>query len=610
MSGESDSQDDTGSDVAECEEYEEYESDNSEADEGNALVDDEAEESDGYGHDDEDDEDDYDGRSDYYHDGEPLYEFPQFARLPFELRAMIWELVDPHLKSKQRVMEFNLVGSKETDLWPWAFLEQQSEPARTLLAVNHESRELALKYYPDVVNLGGRLGHVRYNKANDIVLMHIDLNNVRVLHLKEWCDGLKYLGLDLTMCDDPPPTLPSRPDGSDSIEVIFYCFGARDQMISAGQSDWVMSKSTNTFVVETFEESPGVGEDLTHTYYWPDLNDPDFPLDETIPFDFAIWPKVLDGPCRVLPMAIFDFDPDRDLYRTLRRRVAKQNGASSPVSSSDGESVYESEADDYEIGDFVVNTPPEQSEDSGDDGEENDSDVDHHPDSSLLQVGSGDSENGDEFEGFSPVHGDLSDDGDTGELHNAAFSSVEPESPQQNVTVLSSDDDERHVPKQAVRGKRRIISDDEDEESHGEGGEDESAVGLQSRPTKRARVLLSDSEDEEEMPSRVRRRRTVPTDLSEDSSVEGEEVANGEEDDEEESEEDEEEEEEQPRSKSLMERLRQFRSDNPISPEDEDSNQSEEDEEGGDLGYGEEFEEHHGAHYDDEFPESEDDESY
>ncbi|KAI1260314.1 hypothetical protein F5Y18DRAFT_260610 [Xylariaceae sp. FL1019] len=597
MSDESDSQDEMGSDVAE---YEDYESDSPEAEEGNPLVDDEAEESDGYDHDDDEDEDGYDdddadGKADFYHDRQPLSEFPQFARLPFELRAMIWELVDPYLRSPQRVMELNVVGSKETGLSPWAFLEQQTEPARTLLAVNRESRELALKYYPDVVKLGGRLGHVRYNKATDIVLMHIDLESSPVLHLKSWCDGIKYLGVDLTMWGGPPPTLRSVPDGSDSIEVIFYCFGARDDMISRGQSDWVMSESTNTFMVETFEESPGVGEDLKHTVYWPDLKGPDLPLDETIPFGFAIWPTALHGPCRVLPMAIFDFDADRDSYRTLRNRVAKQNGASSPVYSSDGTSVYESEADDYEIGDFVVNTPPEQSEDASDDEGEDETDVDAHPDTSLLQVDSGDDlENSDEFNGVSPAHGDLGDEEETGEVPNAAFSSLEPESPREIVTIPSSDDDEPQVPKQQVRGKRRIVFDDEDEESGADNGADESGMRTQPRPTKRARVLLSDSEEEEEMPGRSRKRRAAPADSSEDSSEGNEEV----------------EEEERPRSMSLLERLRQFRSDNPISPEDENSDQSEEDDEGGDLGYGDggEPDEYHGGHYDEELPESGDDE--
>ncbi|CAJ2508751.1 Uu.00g137770.m01.CDS01 [Anthostomella pinea] len=82
--------------------------------------------------------------------------FAQFSRLPIELRQLIWEFFCPDLLGNSSSMiELDLIRTKQDacSIWEGVVLEQQTATARAVLATNHESRTLAMKAYPDVIEI-------------------------------------------------------------------------------------------------------------------------------------------------------------------------------------------------------------------------------------------------------------------------------------------------------------------------------------------------------------------------------------------------------------------------------------------------------------------------
>ncbi|KAI0427869.1 hypothetical protein F5Y09DRAFT_15348 [Xylaria sp. FL1042] len=565
----------------------EQDSDESETDQGdpsiNGFFNMEAEESDSYDAD-EDEEDEEEDRYSYY--GYPA-SFPQFSHLPPELRIAIWEAVDPYLKSKARVLPLHVV-TKPPDIWETATLAYQTARARQLLAACRESRSIALPYYPDVIRIREGLGDVRFNSANDVILLHRahQIKDIRVFG--PWFGNVKYLAFEYPYTPlELYHSVNNLPDVCRNIEAIFQCFDA--SMLGHRLLDWSVSESSKQFYF-----NPSRGDAPNTLFCWPDTKlHKNFA--ECVGEDYVLQiphlPPYSSVP--VWPMALYSFDPDTlttdlKLYGKVKRRhersISRKAGSDSPLESSEaspnesseGESFYESELDDYELDGFVVDNPsegseePSEHEDSSDeDGGENNTGFNQDPDT---------------FNGFSPIQDEPSDDESAGNLPNAAIINNDVESDEHSLSAAQSQ--QSRTMTQAGRRKRRIVS--SDDEDNGEENSEETPREPRSRVQKRARVILSDSEGDEEGrgnspvsetqgPSRLKQRAHI---VLSDSEVDDEYGKEGEDEDSEDDEndedgddvtddEDDEGGEERPVSKpvSLLARLRQFRSDVPVSPE-------------------------------------------
>ncbi|KAI1362196.1 hypothetical protein F5Y08DRAFT_312962 [Xylaria arbuscula] len=621
MSDPSDNEDGLASDAAESLHDEESdESDESETDRGNGLLDLEAEESDGYDEDEDEDEDEdgYENERDHrrryrcpYH-----FSFPKFSHLPTELRAMIWEIVDPYLKSKGRVLALNMMKFPQPDLWESALLADQTASARALLATCKESRGIALKHYPNAVRIRRGAGEVRFNSSNDIILLHPrEQQPPDVRNFAPWLQQVKFLGFDYSFAepfshDDLFPGLERLVSLLGNLRGLFCCFQGYE--LKDRHLEWSTSESSKLFYLEVEEDLSYAREELKMLYAWPDPNiqqNVDDSIGAACVLQFPAL-AAIDAP-HVWPLVEYSFDSGLKLYEKIKRRRERRSSreagddagstSSSSPESSDGESFWESASDDYDLDGFVVDNSSEGSEESDEDGSLSDGDI--VVDDSRID------EEPDVFNGFSPLEEDLSHDEATGDLQRDTPTNYDSEEIEEsNLPHGHSLEEQPHIVNQNGRRKRVVFS--SDDEDDGEAGDQEPIVEPQRRAKKRARVILSDSEGEDdrlddgeaegtarptkrirtvlsdsedegtEEPSRNERRRRPrpPPDSDEDEDADADKAEESDQDDDvTEDEDDDEDEEEPPPSKpmSLLARLRQFRSDVPVSPEAESPGHSE-----------------------------------
>ncbi|RYP81746.1 hypothetical protein DL770_005803 [Monosporascus sp. CRB-9-2] len=441
--------------------------------------------------------------------------FPQFRRLPIELRQQVWELFDPDLRAPVRIFKVQSVG---TTLWPCASLFQQTEPARTILEVHRESRQLALKFYPDKLPIMNRIGSLRYRKASDIIALSWTAACL------EWGSGRWGAILD-DLKDVERLAFEIRPDSIGlhqfqqlpfhhfkSLKTVYTCWDAEE--LQSRNLKWCVSDSIQTFYLITEEEDIGVDEDYEMIYCWPDLEkNPEY-AEKEVPEGLRLgrFADKGEGPgIEICPMVVFSFFDGVQRYHRLRERAltdesAKRDSDSESDSGPSEEDEYESEG----IDDATLD---------GSDGAEDDDDglVVHDT------FEESDDEIDSEFSGFS-----RQDDGvalalaDDDELA-ARFSSLEPNSPRDR-NPDHSDSDDQPVRKN-IRTKRRVVSSDsEDESADGDelaarfsslepnsprdrysdhSGSDDQPIRKNTRT--KHRVVSSDSEDEtaDESPKRV-----------------------------------------------------------------------------------------------------------
>ncbi|KAH9905970.1 hypothetical protein F4778DRAFT_688270 [Xylariomycetidae sp. FL2044] len=554
-----------------------------------------------------------DGLSDDGDETEPYF-FPQFCRLPIELREHIWAFFDPHLKSKGRVFRGQIL--EPMGLWGGIGLDEQIEPVLAMLATHHESRDLALRHYPDALPLKNGPQFIPFNSDLDVILLSRIMHPLRDLvassdRLAEILGPTKHLAIDPIHAAHEPAflqtLLPQFRRGN--LQTLYFSAGAED--FNAYSLQYFASPHANRFYLETAEEDAGTGLPLApfvELFCWPNLRDHgDFAATHVQP----IKDKEFENVLTIWPMRHFYGEAQLRRFRRIatvvseygkpllneeefKERYAEQH--SDWDDSSDPESVTsESEVDEYEIGDFVVDSDDEDEDDEEDqvDSENGNGDTDSE---------SGDDANGETssiFNGFSPLRHVGEDGLEEEDLGAAQFSDLEPDSPE----------DHERPPAMGKRSKRPIVSSDDEDDS----GEDQNH-GLKepSRPTKRHRIVLSDSEPESDLdgegnnglkePIRsTKRRRIVLSDSEseeEQGDINGVNAPNGsakaslkEESNKSESdgEPDEDEEEEESGSDddddipptrgkplSLLERLRHFREDNPISPSGSNADSDEE----------------------------------
>ncbi|KAF5025445.1 hypothetical protein F66182_2468 [Fusarium sp. NRRL 66182] len=522
---------------------------------------------------DEFDDENYDG--DGFDRDPPTDYFPQFSRLPIELRHRIWELFCPELRARYRVLDF--IISYGTARHPeaatsfvWTVrdglaLEDQTKNLRTVLAVHKESRALATNAFPHSLSIDAGSGDaiVAFNQDSDVVLVNdfTYREGRNVYHLPAFASEIKNLALGGSNILDNLGafTIPTFLDQFSQLETFFVSISSASCRRSS--LAWCTSDFVNHYQTQTYEKQPGLGEDLQFLWCWPDLQrHPDF---ARFQISRDAWDNLPDPMGSILeqrgikawPMVAFEYE------RGLRRYEMLE--ALGP-DVGDGESSEESAGEDDDDDDDDDGPDLDQYESDGIDDDE------------IAETYEDSDEEGISLASGSPgpasrqIH-DASDneDDEDGAGAGAHFSSPEPEPESAPVprgrkrrVVSDSDDepDEDVQPTKRARTDRAVESEDED------GGNDEPEAVQPTRGQTRSRraVVSDDDEDDASEPGGVSRHESDAGDRQSDASSD--------QDSEEDSESEESEEEDAPPARmSLAERLRLHREENPIDKDDDDS---------------------------------------
>jgi hypothetical protein len=557
------------------------------SDEGaNDYFDLEAAESDG------DDADDVSTESD---DG-PVYFFPQFSRLPIELRTRIWEFFDPDMRATARIFEFVFPGGQQMDIWESATLDEQTTPARAILATHRESRALALRFYPDEARF--RKGHslIRCRKETDIILLQgysADYSDCDWATQIPLFAGVKHVAFTASPSFIHPQALSDLGSGAypifkslPDLHMIYYCLDAASQ--TAQSLGWYTTDAALKFHVHTHEEGEsGVGEaSVEFLYCWPNPAINRASIEDVIPCSPVL--QLADGH-EVWPMMRFTFDDGMKRYdRICKAYVAEGEWDDNYSSASHDSSEPSSDENEYESEGIDDGTTEESESASNDDDDMVLQESSQHDDASA-------------FGGFSPIEGEPGGPAIDHNLMAANFSSLEPESP--GADDADDADDLVYMGRSVhatQRPKRHVVTDSEDE-SGSDGVQEDVNI---RQPGRRARAILSDSEDEDAEVEEVvrpagRRSRVVLSDSEDDDDesdgvglestgvvvplknheVDSAQESGSDEDDEDESSET----EPETRKLSLAERLQLFRSENPAGSDlDSDAEAGEMDNDDGD----------------------------
>ena len=511
-----------------------------------------------------------------------LHSFPQFLRLPIELRQRVWEFFCPDLAARSRCFEFIYwFDSPLASFFPQegpAILSQYG-PVRAALLTHHESRAMTLRILPDrlVLTESGR-SILRFNKNKDIVSLLLRCRPMEppepgrtFTGLPGFADVIQNLAIEPVDFENFFPSepffIPRCIASFQNLERLYTRCDWRNT--SRKHIRWCAADSINRYYLHITEESEaGIPYGLGFMYCWPDAERTPKAVRSSIPFEklgieendlgniaamgrlslrnsvplglteedlsrlerLERWPLVAFEP----PEGVLDFDeltwpgPDDGQVET---------GSDSPSSSG-----FESEVGEYES-EGIDDSELHGEGDASSEEEEDDLEVlplSPSQDSSTL--------GGSEQSGADTTHGDLP---------AAQFSSPEPEasasgsenSPSSSGVVVSA--------ARRQRPTRRVVDTDS------EGGSDEETIEARPAKGRRARAVLSESDSDSDDPgaqgadaSRSKpapNHRAVAEEDSESPS-DGEDDAG----------------DANTRPISLAERLQLHRQENPVSPSDSD----------------------------------------
>jgi hypothetical protein len=404
--------------------------------------------------------------------------FPQFARLPVELRRHIWEHFCPDLLAPGRMLRFSQWLS-EDGLSPGPYLEEQTAAARAMMATHRESRAQALSKWPDALNIESS-SVLRFNRDKDVIhFLHINVTPLRSAGRQirnvafDSEEGRGEGSWDEYAERVIPCVVRDIPD-LQSVFVVHSHHWAQ----SPRSIHWCASSNVKRYSLDHTEyDEVGIPRALPHMWVWPDLErHADYALDTIQPLQeelgyaetsrlnanlvewrFSDAPASWDG--FVWPIVQFLFDEGMAAYdRLVEGDLSGSDGGESD-DSRDESDEYESEGIDDTMQGFIESS-----------SEEEDDDLVVQPLSEL----------------------DSDDGNDGGDQHDARFSSIEPDpAGNHEQSPTPSEDGLRR----GGSRKRRIVSSDSDEASDDE-------PSMQVRPTKRrARIAPSDSEEEDDASS-------------------------------------------------------------------------------------------------------------
>ncbi|CAJ0550886.1 Ff.00g108160.m01.CDS01 [Fusarium sp. VM40] len=498
--------------------------------------------------------------------------FPQFCRLPIELRNRIWELFCPELCARYRVLDFLI--SYGTTRHPesatslvWTVrdgiaLEDQTRNLRTVFAVCQESRALATNAFPNSLSIDAGTGDaiVAFNQNSDVVLVNglTCPPGRNIFHLPEFASEIKNLALG-------GPDILDNLSGSDVPTLVNQFTQLETFYVDVSSTDcqksslaWCTSDLVNHYQTQTYEKQPGLGEDLQFLWCWPDLQrHPDF---ARFQINRDTWDNLPDPLGSTLerrglkawPMVAFEYERGLRRYEMLQTLGPDMGDDTSSEEEGDDEDDG-SNLDEYESDGIDDNEILETYDDSDEEGISLASGS-PAPASRVIHEVSDDDDEEDE-------DGDVTGAG-TGV--GANFSSPEPEEEHESVPVQrgrkrrvvsdSDDEDEEDVqPTKRARTGRVVESDDED---------DEPEVAQVDPPQKRSRTIISDDEDDDDASEQGGVSRQSDADDASDSQEDSEEESEESDDD------------APPAKMSLAERLRLHREENPVNNQDSDDDAS------------------------------------
>ncbi|KAL9948849.1 hypothetical protein D7B24_004948 [Verticillium nonalfalfae] len=604
-----------------------------------ALDDSASESEDGDGSDDSDDSDDSDPYGNSGARAKPFWghavagprSFPQFMRLPIELRALIWHHFCDDLNVSHRVLEFSIHRNMHGKWKAFAgsSLLARTTASRAMLSVYHETRNLYLGRYPHALDFSteeAKPATFHFNRDSDIIMISAsDIDNglehpapsshadgPDAFEIPGFSDRINHLGVQLPLNRGSDVDLVPYQYflSMRNLKAVYPCFDVDAHQIHVSDLKWCFSDHAVSCHADTEEIEPGLGEDFEMIYVW---HDPIAECDEEgdcspvtaytglgplreslVHFDEDEFDELSEearlatlketdrlGAIMLCPMRLFSGNSHDALLNVLRQarlpdgtwdeellgRFMGDDDVAEPDSFLDN---YDSDG----IDDATV-PEPETDDDEGSGIEDDTLAIE------LAQGWTGSSA------GFSPVEGEIQTlDHSVYTIHDSS---------EEDEADISEEEEAASPPRsptKRIRG-RQIIEDDSDEDVAGDESVMEIAAPEPSRSKKRSRVILSEDEDEEESavqsrPAKRARPVVIDDEEEEEEESEIEEVAQkirgrGSStrapvvlSDSEEEESDDEDEDEPPKTLSLAERLRLHREANPIDDSEEGSGSEEE----------------------------------
>ncbi|KAG7113673.1 hypothetical protein HYQ45_007095 [Verticillium longisporum] len=559
--------------------------------------------------------------------------FPQFMRLPIELRALIWHHFCDDLNVSHRVLDFAIHRNVHGKWKAFAgnSLLARTTASRAMLSVYHETRNLYLGRYPHALDFSteeAKPATFHFNRDSDIIMISAgDIENglehpaayshadgPGAFEIPGFSDRINHLGVQLPLdrVSDgdlvPYQYFLSMPN----LTAVYPCFDVDAHQVHVSDLKWCVSDHAVSCHADTEEIEPGLGEDFEMIYVWHDPNaecneEGDCalltaytglgPLRESlVHFDEDDYDELseearlaklketerLDA-IMLCPMRLFSGDSHTALLDVLRQ-------ARLPDGTWDDERLDQFMEDDDvpEPDSFLDNYDSDGIDDATVPEPETDDDEGSGIEDDTLAMELGQGWTGPSA-GFSPVEGEI-------QTHDHSVYTIHDSSEEEEAETGEEEEaaSPPRSPTKRIRG-RQIIEDDSDEDEVGDESVMEIAAPEPSRSKKRSRVILSDDEDEEESAVQSRPAKRARPVVIDDDDEEEEQESDVQEvaqktrgrgsstrapvvlSDSEEEESDDESEDEPPRTLSLAERLRLHREANPIDDSEEGS-ESEEDE--------------------------------
>lgn len=299
-----------------------------------------------------------------------LNTFPHFSRLPPEIRCRIWETFCPDMVTGPRALMFRLSpgsaasGGSLSRFTPKddISLADQTKSLRRVLSTNRESRDLALKAAPDFVKIDSESsdGIVRFNSVRDVVCIsglgrpntdyHLSGFSTSISQLavmKEEVSDLFDQGFDVgEFCRLFP-----------NLRRLFVA--SFDSEFKASQLRWCVSDYAHQYLIQTYEEEFGLGENTQMMVCWPNADD-HFQTVKSQVFSaslghfYAEIENTLGGGIEVWPLTLFQLEHAMERFLGLRRRrhipflEEDSSNDSENSQSSDQSAEFETDLDEYE----------------------------------------------------------------------------------------------------------------------------------------------------------------------------------------------------------------------------------------------------------------------
>lgn len=188
----------------------------------------------------------------------------RFMDMPMELREMVWRHFCPDLSGKPRVFQLILIGRLS------CASSMQSVPMRTVMAVHHESRQLALNVSPDLIEFENEQTPVPCNFQKDVILIQFDplleISDDELGLIDDSLSKFRNIGLYLDVFEYST-WFPSFMNLFEDLENIFIVEDSEDEPDKA--LAWCVSDKVHEYTY-AFEQSY-LGDDEEATFIWPDV---------------------------------------------------------------------------------------------------------------------------------------------------------------------------------------------------------------------------------------------------------------------------------------------------------------------------------------------------